>query len=297
MQAKRYASLQSAVDGICGDGTKIIKSLSVSGGDINRAYVLRLSGGQSLFMKENRADNLNFFVREAEGLDAIKRTGAIRVPEVYAYGTDGGSAFLLMECIEEGSRSEDFFEDFGRQLADMHAAECSYYTEPKSFGFTNDNYIGAGFQENTPEEKWVDFFRNRRLLPQIRRAEHYFGASEYGRIDALLEKLDDILVEPAKPALLHGDLWAGNYMTGNDGRAWLIDPAVYVGHPEADIAMTELFGGYPGSFYEGYFNSSGLPEGYADRRDIYNLYHLFNHLNLFGGSYYGSVMRIVKHYT
>ena len=294
---RQFSSLQEALDTVCGQSVQILRMDPVAGGDINRAYLLNLSDGHKLFMKENAADKMFFFVREAEGLQAIRSSGAISVPEVYAYGKDGRDSFLLMEYITPGKTITGFYEDFGRQLAAMHTADCSAYTGSGKFGFTTDNYIGAGYQVNTPEEKWIDFFRNRRLLPQIQRAEKCFNSVEIKAFDRLLDRLDDLLLEPEHPSLLHGDLWSGNYITGTDGRAWLIDPAVYVGHHEADIAMTELFGGFPQAFYKGYYEVYGKETGYEDRRDLYNLYHLLNHLNLFGAAYLGAVLAIVRRYS
>ena len=294
---EREQLLTDAVTAVCGAGVAILRKTPVSGGDINRAYLLSLSDGSFLFVTENSASNLDFFIKEAQGLAAIEATVAIRVPKVYGCGIDGHNAYLLMECVKEGRQAVDFYEDFGRKLAAMHAADCSEYTGEGRYGFTEDNYIGAGYQENTPETSWIGFFRKRRLLPQIKRAEHYFDREDRIQLDRLMEKLEDLLIEPEKPALLHGDLWSGNYMCGPEGHAWLIDPAVYVGHPEADLAMTELFGGFPRAFYQAYFEAAKLPHGYEDRRDIYNLYHLLNHLNLFGGTYYSAVMRIVGRYV
>ncbi|MCR4641944.1 MAG: fructosamine kinase family protein [Lachnospiraceae bacterium] len=294
---REYSSLKEALLAVYGKDAGVCQKSPVSGGDINRAYLLRACDGGILFLKENAAENLDFFRKEAEGLQAIRQTGAISVPEVKACGTDGADAFLLMEYLSEGSRSRDFFEDFGQRLAAMHAADTSAYIGDGNYGFLSDNYIGAGYQENTPESRWTDFFIKRRLMLQIKRAERYFTTDEKTQIDRLLEKAADILTEPEKPALLHGDLWSGNYMTGPDGKAWLIDPAVYVGHPEADIAMTELFGGYPAAFYDAYFEAAGKQPGYEDRRDLYNLYHLLNHLNLFGSAYHRAVMSVVRRYT
>ncbi len=135
------------------------------------------------------------------------------------------------------------------------------------------------------------------MEPQIKWADRYFDDSVRRKLGKLLDKLPEILIEPEKPALLHGDLWSGNYITGSDGRAWLIDPAVYIGHPEADIAMTELFGGFSGRFYGAYEEISPLAPGYSDRRNIYNLYHLLNHLNLFGGMYLMEVIETVERYV
>ena len=155
----------------------------------------------------------------------------------------------------------------------------------------------AGEQENTPEHSWIIFFRNHRLIPQFKKAEVWFDSSDRKRISRLLDNLEDDLQEPDFPSLLHGDLWSGNYITGKDGEAWLIDPAVYVGHAEADLAMTELFGGFPQRFYGAYNEVNPIDPGFRDRRDLYNLYHLLNHLNLFGGSYLEPVKQILRVYT
>ena len=152
-------------------------------------------------------------------------------------------------------------------------------------------------QINTPHESWITFFRDCRLLPQLQAASRFFDAADFRKITWLLDHLADFLTEPDCPSLLHGDLWAGNVMTGNDKRAWLIDPAVSVGHAEADIAMTELFGGFPAAFYGAYQEAGILQPDYRQRRDLYNLYHLLNHLNMFGGGYLPSVKRIVERYA
>ena len=146
-------------------------------------------------------------------------------------------------------------------------------------------------------DSWPEFFAECRLRPQFERASSWFDNGTRRKIDTLLEHLDLYLPETVRPSLLHGDLWAGNYMVDDRGHPWLIDPAVYVGDAEADIAMTELFGGFAPAFYDAYKEAGLMRPGYADRRDLYNLYHLLNHLNLFGGGYYGAVMRIVRRYT
>ena len=291
------ASVNEAVRTVCGQQASVKTRRSVSGGDINSAFLLEISDGSRLFLKENTRANIRFFSCEAEGLEAIRSTGAISTPDVLSYGTDGDRSFLLLSYIGSGQRISGFFEDFGTRLAAMHAADCGKYTPGGTFGFTGDNYIGAGYQDNAICNSWISFFRDHRLLPQIKKAQRYFDKTDMVRLDKLLERLDDILTEPERPALLHGDLWSGNYITGPDGRAWLIDPAVYVGHPEADIAMTELFGGFAPQFYDAYFEAAGVLPGYTDRRDIYNLYHMLNHLNLFGSTYLSSVRRITARYT
>jgi fructosamine-3-kinase len=292
----KYDSIEAAVSAAFGEGIRITKKSITAGGDINRAYAVTLSDGRRAFLKENNADNLDFFVKEAAGLEAIRKTGVFGVPELYGYGVDGGNAFLLMEQIVSGRRVPDYYEDFGRRLAAMHRSDCSEYTGSGKYGFRQDNYIGAGYQDNTPENSWIVFFREHRLLPQIKRAERYLEPSTLRDLDRLLNRLEELLTEPDKPALIHGDLWSGNQITGPDGRVWLIDPAVYVGHPEADIAMTELFDRLPEAFYDGYFGGPDRPYGYKERRDLYNLYHWLNHLNLFGVDYLGYVVLTIRKY-
>ena len=166
-----------------------------------------------------------------------------------------------------------------------------------SYGLSFDNYAGSTVQVNTPHEKWSDFFRGCRLAPQLRLASGWLDGRTRRQADRLLERLDEYLPEPERPSLLHGDLWSGNALRGPDGKMWLIDPAVYVGHHEADLAMTQLFGGFPPAFYAAYNEVCPIDSGYARRRDIYNLYHLLNHLNLFGESYYYPVARILERYS
>lgn len=279
---------------ILGEKIEISEVRPVSGGDINSAFFLLLSDGTRLFLKENRKENMGFFRAEAAGLAAIRKTGAVRVPEVLETGKQGDSAYLLMKYLDAAPKKRDFWEHFGRQLAEMHKADTAEWTPGGLYGFDEDNYIGAGRQINNSRVSWVDFFRECRLEVQYKRAYDYFDASARKAMQRLLDRLDRYLLEPAFPSLLHGDLWGGNFVTGPDGYACLIDPAVYVGHAEADLAMTELFGGFAPAFYDAYREVNEVLPGYADRREIYNLYHLLNHLNLFGGSYYGAVMRIVK---
>ena len=294
---KEHTSLSEAIQNLFGAGVSIRKRSSVSGGDINMASSLELSDGTILFMKENSRKNIGFFRAEAVGLDAIRSTSSVHVPDVLAIGTDGGSSFLILSHIDEGRRTKSGMEGLGRGLALMHLAETAAFTGDEKFGFTQDNYIGAGAQKNTPKESWVEFFAGCRLIPQFEKASGFFKKEDRCRIDTFLGRLPVLLTEPAKPSLLHGDFWGGNYMIDRDGIPWLIDPAVYVGHPEADLAMTELFGGFEQSFYGAYREILPVDAGYGERRDIYNLYHLLNHLNLFGRGYLSSVKAVVNRYT
>lgn len=273
-------------------GAQLADAVPISGGDINAAYRLTLTDGTRIFMKANRTASPAFFQAEANGLAAIRGTGAIGVPEVIAAGNDERyGSFLLLEWIEAAPQKRDFWETFGHSLAKMHLADADH------FGWKRDNYIGSTPQINTPIESWITFFRDCRLAPQFKRALHWFDADMRKCITRLLDHLGDWLVEPPRPSLLHGDLWSGNFITGSDGQAWLIDPAVYVGHAEADLAMTELFGGFHPRFYAAYQEVNPLQASYDERRDLYNLYHLLNHLNLFGAEYLSSVEHIVRRYA
>ncbi len=292
---KKFSSIDGALKELFGG--VIEKTERIFGGDINDAFKLTLSGGEKVFMKSNRTASSSFFAAEAAGLSAIASTGAIGTPEVLGFGEENGRAFLLLEFINEGREIPEYWEVFGRQLAGMHKAGTGAYINGGKFGFMADNYIGHTKQINTPKDTWIEFFRDCRLEPQFRMAEHLFSASDLKRINRLLDALDKLLIEPEHPSLLHGDLWSGNFMTGRGGKAVIIDPAAYVGHAETDIAMTELFGGFRREFYAAYNEAAPLEHGYDDRRDLYNLYHLLNHLNMFGGSYLSSVTRIVRRYA
>lgn len=294
-----FDSLEDAIHSIAGSSAEIRSRSSVSGGDINESYCLILTNGDRLFMKSNASSDTTFFQAESDGLDAIASTHAAEVPKVLARGhekSDGGYEFLLMEYLESKKPRSDYWVTLGYQLAQMHHADTSSFVKNGSFGFFENNFIGQNVQNNTPHEDWISFFRDCRLIPQARMAESYFDHTSRRKFLRLLDHLDDYFIEPEQPSLLHGDLWSGNIMPGNDGKAWLIDPAVSVGHAEADLAMTELFGGFPAEFYHAYEEASPLQDGYPDRRDLYNLYHLLNHTNLFGWSYFSSVERILNYY-
>ena len=288
-EAMEYTSLQEAIRSVFGSDVSVASRRPIGGGDINDAFELRLSNGEHIFMKSNRVSNLPFFTAEVRGLEAIRATGKIGTPEVLAYGTDDGvGAFLLLSFIESGTRIDSYWETFGRELAAMHQVP------QENYGFSGDNFIGATPQKNDTRGSFLKFFRDCRLVPRFQMADHYFSSGDRKQAAKLLDHMDRFYIEPHHPSLVHGDLWSGNHMTGSDGKAWLIDPAVYVGHPEADLAMTELFGRCPQAFYEAYAEAAPLQPGYAERKDFYNLYQLLNHLNLFGASYLSSVRRILS---
>lgn len=302
MEILKAHSLEEAIATLFGDGLRIVSRRPISGGDINDAYCLSLSDGTAVFMKSNALKNFSFFEAEAKGLEALGKADAIGVPKAYGIGRDQaqGISFLLMEYLEAAPRINGYWETFGRELALLHQADCSGFAKAENnlpFGFQADNYIGATPQINTPKANWLTFYRECRLLPQIKMAEGYLDLGTKQQCNKLLEKLDSYLTEPTFPSLLHGDLWSGNAVCGPDGKAWILDPAVYVGNFEAELAMTELFGGYPSVFYDAYHEINKIDSGYRDRRDLYNLYHLLNHLNLFGSSYLHSVKNILNRYV
>ena len=297
-----YNSLAEALVSLFGNSVAIAETDRLHGGDINKAYGLNLNNGKKIFMKANAKQNAAFFTAEAAGLTAIAKTGAIGTPEILCTGTDDGEdvgySFLLLKFIKGGKLQKNYWQELAKNLAAMHKADTSVYFENGGkFGFFQDNFVGARPQKNTPSESWISFFRDNRLSPQFKAADSYFDENDRSQITKLLDHLEDFMVEPEKPSLLHGDLWSGNVMCGPDGQAMLIDPATYVGHAEADLAMTELFGGFPPEFYEAYREAFALQPGYENRRDLYNLYQLLNHLNLFGPTYLGPVLSIVAEYV
>ena len=301
-----YLSLAEALVSLFGKTIAINRTDRVSGGDINKAYALSLNNGKRIFMKANAKQNAAFFTAEAAGLCAIASTGTIGTPEILCTGTDDGEevgySFLLLKYIESGKPCSDYWEDFSHKLAALHNADTSGFfdagaSSSSRFGFFQDNFVGARPQINTPCNSWISFFRDNRLAPQFKAADSYFTAHDHELNTKLLDHLEKFLLEPEKPSLLHGDLWSGNAMCGPNGKAMLIDPACYVGHAEADLAMTELFGGFPQVFYEAYRQVRPIQPGYEERRDLYNLYQLLNHLNLFGPSYLSAVQSVVAEYV
>ncbi len=252
----------------------------IGGGCINSAYLLE-GQGVRYFLKLNRAEELEMFRAESEGLEEMESSGAIRVPHPVCSGTVDGMAYLVMEYIDFGSAHSDSAQRLGRQLAAMHR----YSRE--QFGWHRDNTIGSTPQPNDLLENWIDFYRERRLLFQVELAVRR-GASRALELKAdRLATALGLFFDGYRPvaSLLHGDLWSGNYALDSKGAPVLFDPAVYFGDREADLAMTELFGGFSSEFYAAYCEAWPLDEGYGRRKTLYNLYHILNHYNLFGGGY------------
>jgi protein-ribulosamine 3-kinase len=273
-------AIEAAISAATGRSFVVEQQRSMGGGCINAAEMIEGSG-QRYFVKCNSAGYLDMFVAESEGLDEIAATASIRVPHPVAHGVAGGQAFLVMEYLEMGGRNSG--ETLGRQLADMHR-----HTESR-FGWKRDNTIGATHQPNSWTDSWTDFLREHRFGYQFQLARRNgFGGKLQRKGERLLGQLDDFFgdYQPV-PSLLHGDLWGGNAATLVSGEPVIFDPAVYYGDREADLAMTELFGGFSGSFYSAYREALPLDAGYGVRKGLYNLYHILNHANLFGGGYIG----------
>ncbi|HMB99519.1 MAG TPA: fructosamine kinase family protein [Flavobacteriaceae bacterium] len=269
----------------------ITKVSSVRGGDISKAYKIETSEN-SYFLKINKnLDAFEMFQTEAAGLELIRNTNTIKAPKVLACDTFESSAFLLMEFIESKSPSNLDFENLGLQLADLHKNTRNL------FGLNHNNFIGNLTQSNSLQNTWVDFYTQERLLPQLKlvKQKHLLSDKECPTENEIKQSLNSLFVN-INPSLLHGDLWSGDYIISKNGIPYLIDPAVYYGHNEVDIAMTKLFGGFDDTFYNAYFSNFKPNELTSTRIEIYQLYYLLVHLNLFGKSYRSSVVSILKKY-
>ncbi len=270
---------------------ELLSQHAVSGGSINEAYHLKTSRG-SFFLKYNDASRYpGMFEKEARGLQLLAAPDALDVPEVLLAGEAGNYAFLLLEYVEEAGTRRNFWDDFAKGLAALHQQKAD------RFGLDHDNYMGSLYQHNNFHDDWTEFFIEERLERQLKLARDHnkAGRSETAGFERLYRRLNE-LIPATKPSLIHGDLWSGNFMVNSEGRACLIDPAVYYGHPETDLAMSTLFGGFSEKFYDAYNTYHPLEKGWRDRMDIYNLYPLMVHVNLFGGGYLGSVQRILRRF-
>ena len=293
-----YENLNEALEALFGAGTTISGMKRAHGGDQNDARKLTLSDGRQIFMKSNTIGKLSAFVREWIGLAAIADTQTISVPVPLAIGTDmdSGFSFLLMEYLPPARENGDYWEVFAKELAGLHRADPGGLVQNGRFGHIRTDVAEAEYPYPKTFDRWIPFFQECRLGPQIELTAPYFSKKERQKLTYLNDHADEILIEPEQPSLVHGDLWGGNYMTGPDGKAWLIDPLAYVGHPEVDIAMSELFGGFSPRFYNAYKEYGLMAPGYPRRRGLYQLYHLVVHVRLFGEGYVPSVLRIMDNY-
>ena len=279
------AALQTSVSDVAGS-FRIERATPVAGGCIHRCFILE-GGGRRYFAKTNDRSALDTFAAEADGLAALAAAGA-RVPAPLCRGQADEHAFLVLEHLE--LRGNGNYAVLGRALATVHSVHG------EAFGWHRDNYIGRTTQLNRRSPSWSDFWREARLEPQLELArKNGFGRSLLKKGEQLAEAVPGLLSEHAAAAsLLHGDLWSGNAGFLADGAPVLFDPAVYWGDREADLAMTELFGGFPQDFYSAYAKAAPLDPGYAVRKTLYNLYHVLNHANLFGGGYATQAERMIE---
>jgi fructosamine-3-kinase len=273
----------------------VVETVPVGGGDISSAARIRWANGDQALIKWRSGPPAGLFSAEQRGLALLRSAGALRVPQVLAHSEaeNGSPAFIVLEWLGDGlAGSSRTAEALGRGLAALHRV-----TGP-AFGLDHDNFIGDNPQPNRPNDNWVAFFREQRLGFQLELAAQRgrLPGRRAKRLEKLLARLGDWLPKSPPASLLHGDLWGGNWLVTDTHEPALIDPAVYYGHHEAELAFTELFGGFPQVFYLAYNQAWPLDQAYAERRDLYNLYHLLNHLNLFGESYGSGVDSILGRY-
>ena len=260
---------------------------SVSGGCINQGYKL-VGQEKNYFLKLNDANLVEMFAAEALGLKQMYATQTITVPQPVCWGVAENSSYIVLQWLELGRGGESSWRSMGRQLAQMHRQGTR-----ENFGWERNNTIGSTPQVNTEMDNWADFFAEQRIGYQLKLAKSRGGNfPETTRVvEATREHLAD---RKPEVSLVHGDLWSGNAAVTADGAPVILDPATYYGDRETDLAMTELFGGFPAAFHEGYNETWQIDSGYQQRKSIYNLYHVLNHFNLFGGGYASQAQRIIQ---
>jgi len=276
-----WESIERDISAATGTAFQVRRSHALGGGCINETVCLEGAGGGRYFVKLNQPERLEMFAAEAAGLQEILSSDTLRVPRPISSGADGARSWVVLEYIELAAPGSECSARLGEQLAAMH--NCTR----ERFGWYRDNTIGATPQLNQPEQNWVTFLRDHRLAYQLALA------GDNGAPVELLERGERLLA--ALPAffssyqpqlsLLHGDLWGGNWGADSRGQPVIFDPAVYYGDREADLAMTELFGGFDDLFYHSYRYCWAIDPGYTTRKVLYKLYHVLNHYNLFGGAY------------
>ncbi len=268
--------------------TKLAQSIDrispVSGGSINGTYHLQASNNSYFLKVNNSTIPKDFFTTEAKSLELLKKESFVRTPSVISVS----STYLLMEFIQEGTKSDEFWRDLAIKLSSIHKVKNP------SFGASEDNYIGALLQKNNRKEKWVDFFTLQRMIPQTKLAydNHLINDVLKRKLENFCNRIPE-LFSNEQPSLVHGDLWSGNVMTNSDSNSVFIDPSCHYSQREVDIAMTKLFGGFSELFYRHYNEVFPLEKGWETRVDYFNLYPLLVHVNLFGKGYVSQVKTIV----
>lgn len=263
-----------------GEDVVVHNTQALSGGDINE--VLRLSTSHGEFCVKRNSASLfpNMFEREASGLELLKSNSSFTVPNLITTGEEGEASFIIVEFIDSGNKASGFWEDFGRKLAEMHQHTSTF------FGLSEENYIGSLSQSNKQHPEWDSFYAEERLIPQLAlaRDNQLMDTATCKKAERLCARLSEYFPEEPS-ALLHGDLWSGNYMVDAKGDPALIDPAVYYGHREMDLGMTLLFGGFDREMYASYNELYPLEKDWRERVELCQLYPVLVHVNLFGSSY------------
>ena len=267
---------------------KINSITPLGGGCIGNAMKVETENGTNYFIKQY--ENGKMHEAEANGLNELKTANSIRIPRVLKFNDE----FLILEFIDSAKPVDNFMQKFGQQLAQLHKNTSTKY------GYFEDNFIGSTDQINVPQnDNWSEFYLENRIMYQFRLAEkNGYSTEELKSGIKLIEKRIDKILDGSNedPTLIHGDLWGGNYISDQRGNPCLIDPAVYYGHREAELAMTKLFGGFDANFFAAYNKEYPLKEGWEYRENIYKLYHILNHLNLFGSSYYSQTVSLINSY-
>ncbi len=282
-----WTEIDAHISRVTGEKFHTQQRRSVSGGCINQGYAV--SNAQlTYFVKLNQASQVAMFEAEALGLADMLATASIRVPQPLCWGSAGNSSYLVLEWLEMGADHPKSWEEMGRQLARMHQ-----WGDGVRFGWKINNTIGSTPQINTWTTNWGEFYTKHRLGYQFQLARRRGG--NFPQSEKLLAAIPELLAEhDVQPSLVHGDLWGGNAGCMVSGEPVIFDPAAYFGDREVDIAMTELFAGFPAAFYRGYNEVFPLDAGYEQRKILYNLYHILNHFNLFGGGYASQANRMIE---
>ncbi|ACK64974.1 fructosamine kinase [Rippkaea orientalis PCC 8801] len=282
-----WTQIAEHITQVTGQEFEIKKQRPVSGGCINQGYSL-IGDKKTYFVKINQASQIEMFAAEALGLKQMFATKTIRVPQPICWGMSDRSSYIVLEWLEFSQATAESWQEMGRKLAAMHQVQGV-----SKFGWERNNTIGSTPQINTWTENWTDFFAEHRIGYQLKLARRRGGNfPEYSQVVGIVR---DVLKDRQPlPSLVHGDLWSGNVAVIADGEPVILDPATYYGDHEVDLAMTELFGGFPGSFYRGYDEVFPLDEGYQKRKTLYNLYHILNHFNLFGGGYGSQANQMIQ---
>ena len=291
MEPDQNQFFEAALFQTIGQDARIERIDFIAGGCIHNSVKLSTKTGV-YFIKWNETQPLEIFAREAEGLELLRAHTELKIPQVLGFGAIDQKCFLLLEFIDSRFREERYWETLGQGLAHLHA-----HTHPQ-YGLETNNFIGSLRQSNEGYPTWPEFFIERRLKVQLGLA-YYNGlidAAFLKRAESLYAVLEANFFPKEPPALLHGDLWSGNLMVGRQGEPVLVDPAVYYGHREMELAFTRLFGGYTDEFYAAYDESWPLEPGFEDRKDVYSLYPLLVHVTLFGTSYLSGVTKVLDRY-